>query len=83
MSITQTRHNILVHVGRSWQGLTRQEIEDRTGLDGNTVRPRVCELVKSSLLVEDGRTRPTRSGKPARVLFATMSPKQIEGLKHV
>jgi hypothetical protein len=50
-------------------GLTREELEDRLRLAGNTVRPRVWELLASGALVESGRTRPTRSGRDAAVLI--------------
>lgn len=48
-------------------GLTEQEIEDATGLPGNTVRPRIVELVNRAGLVDSGRTRKTRSGREAVV----------------
>ena len=55
-------------------GLTREEIEDKTGIKGNTVRPRVCDLIKQGLIVESDEIRPTRSGCMARVLIAKHLP---------
>ncbi|MFA5261532.1 MAG: hypothetical protein WC450_09915 [Candidatus Omnitrophota bacterium] len=59
-------------------GLTREEIETETRLDGNTVRPRVRELMSEAKGWQDrkpcirvtGRTRPTRCGRQAEVLEA-------------
>jgi len=59
-------------------GLTREEIETETGLDGNTVRPRIKELMSQAAGWQDrkpcvrvtGRTRPTRCGRQAEILEA-------------
>jgi len=48
-------------------GLTREEIEAATGLNGNTVRPRVWELVRAGL-VEPRGVRKTQSGRAAAVM---------------
>jgi Fic family protein len=48
-------------------GLTREEIEAATGLSGNTVRPRVWELVRAGL-VEPRGVRKTQSGRAAAVM---------------
>ncbi len=50
-------------------GLTREELERVTGLSGNTVRPRVWELVRAGRITTCG-TRPTTSGRRAAVLIA-------------
>lgn len=47
-------------------GLTDEEICERTGLQGNTVRPRRVELVATGHLVEGGK-RPTKNGRNAVV----------------
>lgn len=52
-------------------GATRDELEQRTGLSGNTVRPRVQELIDGDFLEETIRTRPTRAGSEAVVLELT------------
>lgn len=51
-------------------GLTREEIEAATGIPGNTVRPRVRELVQRRAIEEAGEIRPTKSGEYAKVLTA-------------
>lgn len=51
-------------------GMTAQQVEDATGLPGNTVRPRIVELRRAGLVVESDQTRPTRSGRSAVVLVA-------------
>jgi len=51
-------------------GVTRQEIEKRTQLEGNTVRPRCMELLKAGSIVETSRTRETESGRQAVVIVA-------------
>ncbi len=59
-----------------WQSLvvfgpmTREEIEAVTGYGGNTVRPRVAELVKRRLVRETDQRRKTKSGREAVVLEA-------------
>jgi hypothetical protein len=49
-------------------GLTRQEIEDATGLGGDTARPRIWSLLKSGHLIQTEQTRATRSGRQAFIL---------------
>lgn len=61
------RSIVLAAVIRSPDGLTREQVSDVTKIDGNSVRPRVVELVKARLLKELGE-RPTRSGHAAAVL---------------
>ena len=46
---------------------TDEELCDRTGMGGNTQRPRRRELQLAGLVVDSGITRPTRSGKEAVV----------------
>lgn len=48
-------------------GLTREELEDRTGLAGNAIRPRVWALVARGIVYEQGE-RPTRAGRAAAVV---------------
>ena len=49
-------------------GLTREEIEAVTGLPGNTVRPRVWDLMKTNAIEEGGEVRPCKSGSYGKVL---------------
>jgi hypothetical protein len=58
---------VLETIAAAAAGLTREEIEAATGLSGNTVRPRVWELVRAGLVVECG-TRRTASGRAAAVV---------------
>ncbi len=51
-------------------GLTDEEIGARLGLSLNSVRPRRLELVQAGLVIDSGRTRPTRGGKAA-IAWAT------------
>lgn len=71
-------------VAQGDHGATREEIEAALTMNGNTVRPRVAELLREEriwhrfgqeepLLTEPGNTRPTRSGDPASVLVATLA----------
>ena len=48
-------------------GCTAEQLEDRTGLSGNTVRPRLIELCEAGLVVTSGETRLNRSGRRAKV----------------
>ena len=49
-------------------GLTRQELETKTGIRGDAIRPRVWQLMRDGLVEESGASRQTESGKPAMVL---------------
>jgi hypothetical protein len=49
-------------------GLTREQIEVATALTGNTVRPRVAELIAAGTIEEAGELRRTTTGRAARVL---------------
>jgi hypothetical protein len=51
-------------------GATRDEVERALRIPGNTVRPRVAELLKLTLIRETDRTRETRSGRMAAVLVS-------------
>lgn len=61
------RERILAYV-RSAGGATRDEIEVGLGMQGNTVRPRVWELVRAGKLVETEAKRKTRTGSWAAVV---------------
>lgn len=54
-------------------GYTRDDLEEimRPPLTGNTIRPRVQELMEGGFLEETDRTRRTRSGSDATVLAIT------------
>lgn len=61
--------------GRGAMGATREEIERGLGISGNTVRPRVCELMDEQQehgrkLADTGRRRKGLSGRAAAVLVA-------------
>lgn len=53
-------------------GLTREELEEVTGMGGNTLRPRVRELVLAKQIRElpEPMTRRTHSGREAAILTA-------------
>lgn len=60
-------------------GLTSDEIQSITGLDGNTVRPRLWELEgnpvdsgRQRLIYKSETKRMTRGGRPARVYKAVV-----------
>jgi predicted ArsR family transcriptional regulator len=55
---------------RDKEGATADEIEEGTGISGNTVRPRVFELRQMGLVEDSKTTRPTRSGRRAAVWVA-------------
>jgi DNA-binding MarR family transcriptional regulator len=52
-------------------GYTREELERITNLSGNTIRPRVQELIQGGFIEETDRTRPTRNGSEATVVNLT------------
>ena len=45
--------------------MTLQQIEDALGWNGNTVRPRRCELAAKGLVRDSGKTAKTKSGRNA------------------
>jgi hypothetical protein len=63
------RETIYRFIASSGDGATREEIEEALGIGGNTVRPRVRELLAAFRLREYGE-RKTRSGRNAAVLTA-------------
>lgn len=52
-------------------GATDEQIQDELAMPSSTERPRRVELVKGGVVVDSGRTRPTRSGRQATVWAAT------------
>lgn len=56
--------------GRGQFGATRYEIEQILVMSGNTVRPRVVELLKAGLVEETDQRRLTGTGRWAVVLRA-------------
>jgi hypothetical protein len=49
-------------------GLTSQEVEQATGIGGNSVRPAIVALRSAGAVTRTDRTRPTDTGSLARVL---------------
>ena len=54
-------------VARGTGGATNDEIADALDIPIQTVCPRMCELRGQGLVIESAETRPTRSGRHARV----------------
>ncbi len=52
------------------RGLTREQIERKTKISGNTVRPHCVTLLRERLLTPSGELRCTKSGHKAEVLIA-------------
>jgi hypothetical protein len=67
------RATVLEAIKQAPNGLTREELEKATGLSGNTVRPRVWELLHDGRIMQAG-TRPTASGRAAAVLVVKEAP---------
>ena len=64
--------------GRVASGMTADEIQVATGLDGNTVRSRLVELHDRQLIEASQRVkRPTRRGKLARAVYATPKARRV------
>lgn len=53
------------------RGMTREELEHRLGLGGNSVHPRVLELIEGKWVYETTDRRRTRAGNDAVVLRIT------------
>lgn len=58
-------------------GYTRDDLERLTHLSGNTIRPRVKELIQGGYLEETEETRPTQLGSEATVLQITEDGKRV------
>jgi hypothetical protein len=59
------RQAVLDALRASWDGLTDEQIGEAVGIGGSSSRPRRIELVKAGLVIDSGRTRPTRAGRQA------------------
>ncbi len=49
-------------------GLTREQIEEVTGIKGDTVRPRCDDLLTANIIEEAGEVRVLKSGRYGKVL---------------
>lgn len=63
---SELRERILANL-RVTGPATDEQIQERLSLDPSTERPRRVELVKQGLVVDSGKTRLTRSRRPATV----------------
>lgn len=63
------REKVLRAIRSSPAGMTAQEISTATGIVGDTVRPRIVELVRDNKIHVAGKRR-TKSGRNADVWFA-------------
>jgi hypothetical protein len=61
------RRRVLWAIRDSPDGLTDEEIQDQTGMNPSTERPRRIELVLAGLVRNSGRKRRTRSNRLAVV----------------
>jgi hypothetical protein len=61
----------ILHAAARAEGATRDELEVLTGLGGNTVRPRVQELIEGGFIFETDQTRTTRHKSEATVVKIT------------
>lgn len=59
------------------EGVTDEQIMERTGLPLNTVRPRRLELVEGGYALDSGDTRPMASGHQGTVWLATLDGLQV------
>jgi predicted ArsR family transcriptional regulator len=62
------RARVLAALQANPAGLTRQELESELHMDGNTIRPRVAELMARGLIRPSGEIRRTASGRASEVL---------------
>ena len=65
----------LVAAGRD--GRTDEEMQEQIPMPPSTQRPRRIDLMNLNLVVDSGRTRPTRSGRKATVWVAVEQPVAI------
>lgn len=62
------RQQVYDAIAASADGLTREELEAQLGIAGNTLRPRVRELMKPVAHILESGSRLTESGHKAAVL---------------
>jgi predicted ArsR family transcriptional regulator len=65
--VLRAQHDLILQALRDCGPLTDEQIEARTDLSPNTVRPRRGELVKMNLVTEEGSKRQTASGRKATI----------------
>ena len=54
-------------------GMTDEAVTECLGMNPSTERPRRIELVRMGLLIDSGKTRPTRAGRDSTVWIALAS----------
>ena len=62
---TKARAAVLQAIRNSPSGLSAEKVEEITGIDGNTVRPRIVELVRLNLVKDSGKVTLTKSMRSA------------------
>jgi predicted transcriptional regulator len=68
-TVALQRSRVLAAIIKADDGATREEIEKVTGIAGNSVRPRVAELIAARLVKEKKNdVRATKSGRSAQIL---------------
>lgn len=75
LSLAQSRRNtlrmiVLRFVSTAVAGATDDEMQLALQMNGNTQRPRRCELVEAGLIQDSGTRRKTRNGRFATVWVA-------------
>ena len=63
--VKSLRETVLLYLKLAPDGSTAQDIEQGLEIPGNTVRPRIRELVKAGLAYDSGETRVLASGRKA------------------
>jgi len=69
--VVADRLRVLYFLINTPDGATREELETALSIQGNTLRPRVWELLKTKKIVESKNTRLTRAGRKALVLYVS------------
>lgn len=62
------RAAVLAFITLQPRGVTREEVCTALDISGDTVRPRVWELMRANKIRESGERRKTRAGRMAEVL---------------
>lgn len=69
------RARVLAYIQSRRDGATREEVEEALGISGNSVRPRVAELLgnygHTKVLREGPTTRKTKAGRNAAILWGS------------
>jgi predicted HTH transcriptional regulator len=67
-SADSDRNRIAVYLHTWPDGATRQQLAEVLGINSDSVRPRIVELIRDGIVVEDGEKRQWNGSQPSKVV---------------